>query len=570
MKFRFGGLRAYLISRNILLLGGILVVGALLRFNKVTQPFTDALSWRQVSDAMMASNFYHRSWNIFYPQVNWTGPSPGYQGREFQTVTYIAALLYIVAGEHDWIGRSVAVLFGLWGIFALYQLVRRVWDEERALLAAAVLALLPGSILFDHSFLPDPAMVALMTTSVWMLVAYLQTERLSLLLLFGLTGAWGLLTKLPGLIVAVAMIYATLTILRAREKLNQRKLAAIGIVAILSLLPAMAYYLWALHLGHTYPPYHIAGEGNWLWNEGLRTWLDKKYFLPVLSRHFSDWIWTQPVIILVALGIIFPFLGLSSREYTADVARGRSMPAKAPWLFHWWFLGVVPCYLIAAKELVINMYNFEIINPPAAALASHAIITTASVVTKVTPASVRSLLKATVIAVCLATIALLGATRLRRWYYPYLEQSYELGLALRDVSQPRDLVVTIPYNLGNPIAIYYSGRRGWPFPPPNPTRDFIEMSPDDSESIELFEQLRLQGATWLGIVATQETTLRQKHPLLVAHFEQTCCLYRRDPKWVIYRILPAGKTSCSRRTKASASTTTSRPVRLVARPRFVA
>src|SRR5436190_22775533 len=176
----------------------ILVVAAVLRLGNITQPFIDDKAWREASDAMMAENFYHRSWNIFYPEVNWTGPGPGYQGREFQTVSYIAALVYVFVGEHDWVGRGVAALFGLWGIFALYQLVRRVWNEQRALLSAAVMAVLPSSIFIDRSFLPDPAMVALVTTSVWMLVAYLQTEYLSFLLLAGATGAWGLLTKLPG------------------------------------------------------------------------------------------------------------------------------------------------------------------------------------------------------------------------------------------------------------------------------------------------------------------------------------------------------------------------------------
>ena len=70
MTFSFEGHRFWLIPRNIVLLGGILVLGAVLRFNNVTQPFTDAFSWRQASTAMMASNFYHRSWNIFYPEVS--------------------------------------------------------------------------------------------------------------------------------------------------------------------------------------------------------------------------------------------------------------------------------------------------------------------------------------------------------------------------------------------------------------------------------------------------------------------------------------------------------------------
>lgn len=105
----------------------ILVLAAVFRLNNITQPFIDDNAWRESSVAMMAENFYTRSWNIFYPEVNWVGPGPGYQGREFQTISYITALLYLVLGQHDWIGRCVIVVFALIGIFALYQLIRRIW-----------------------------------------------------------------------------------------------------------------------------------------------------------------------------------------------------------------------------------------------------------------------------------------------------------------------------------------------------------------------------------------------------------------------------------------------------------
>jgi 4-amino-4-deoxy-L-arabinose transferase-like glycosyltransferase len=122
----------------------ILVVAAALRLNNITQPFVDDNAWRESSVAMMAQNFYQTSWNIFYPEVNWVGPGPGYQGREFQTITYITVFFYLLLGQHDWIGRCVAVTFGLLGIFALYQLVRLVWDRQLAITAAALMALFPG------------------------------------------------------------------------------------------------------------------------------------------------------------------------------------------------------------------------------------------------------------------------------------------------------------------------------------------------------------------------------------------------------------------------------------------
>src|SRR5215469_12973115 len=96
------------------LLTAILIVGAILRFNHITQPLIDAFSWRETDTAMMAENYYSTDWNILRTKLNWDGPGPGYQGREFQTVSYLTALLYLLVGQQDWVGRAVAVMFGLW------------------------------------------------------------------------------------------------------------------------------------------------------------------------------------------------------------------------------------------------------------------------------------------------------------------------------------------------------------------------------------------------------------------------------------------------------------------------
>ncbi len=123
------------ISQTNVLLIGILIVATILRFNDINhQPFIDATSWRQSSTAMMADNFYRKNWNIFYPEISWNGPEPSYNGREFQLVSYLAALLYTIVGQHDWVGLSVAAIFGLWGVFALYQLVLHKFGIKNVLL----------------------------------------------------------------------------------------------------------------------------------------------------------------------------------------------------------------------------------------------------------------------------------------------------------------------------------------------------------------------------------------------------------------------------------------------------
>ncbi|BAT55820.1 4-amino-4-deoxy-L-arabinose transferase of PMT family protein [Nostoc sp. NIES-3756] len=514
------------ISRSFYLLIAILMVAAILRLQHINQPFDDAFSWRQSSTAMMAENFYRRNWNIFYPEVSWHGPGTSYNGREFQTVSYIAALLYIPFGQHDWIGRLIPVIFGLWGIFALYQLVRRVWDEEHALASATMIAILPGSIFIERSFLPDPAMVSLMTTSFWMLVVYVQTERFRYLMLASAIAIWGLLTKIPGLIVGIPMLYAVLTIFASRRVLNYKKLVIIGLAGVITLLPVLIYYLWARHLALSYPPYHFAGSGNWLWHQGLDKWWEQQYFFPLLSQRFRGWMWTLPVIILVVFGLLCKPPKKANKD-------------KAPWLFHWWLLGGILYYIIGAKELVDNPWNFHIINPAAAALAGHGIIVITSCASHIFGSPASSLLAGLIILL----IGKVGMSSLNSMYMPYANDSYKLGLALRQLSQPQELVLTMANDLGDPIPIYYSRRRGWVFPPAQKDQSWAELPQDDTQSIQLFENLRVEGADLFGVVNNQLQELWQNHLKFMQYIERTCQREQENGEFVIYRILKQKKSS---------------------------
>jgi hypothetical protein len=512
------------------LLFAILIVGAILRFIHINQPFVDFAGWRQCSNAMMAENFYRTNWNIFYPEISWHGPGPSYNGREFQTVTYIAAFFFKLFGQHEWIGRSIAVLFGLLGIFSLYQLVRRVWDNDRALMSAAVMAVMPGSIFIERSFMPDPAMVALVTTSFWMLIAYLQTDRISYLLLACLIGCLGFLTKLPGLIVGLPMVYSVAAYFIYQKKPFFKRSFHLAVVGVLVLVPVILYYLWARHLSQTYPPYHFAGSGNWLWDDGLTEWFHYKYFVPNLKWNLETWLWTTPIIILVIIGLIFPpgKAELVQKETSGPLA---GYPVKLPWLFHWWFLAFGFYYLIGAKELVSNPWNFHILNPAAAALAGHALITIyfrwRSIVGK-----------------AMATIVLLGLFLSILWdgkkgiqyvSQPFAWPSYQLGLSLQKHSNPGDLVVTFGDPLGEPVANYYSQRRGWVFPPAD-SEYWCQLPDDDQISIRMFEDLRAQGADWLGIVVDRKEDIIQKHPMLFRYIDSTCLLKEKNTNCTVYKI----------------------------------
>lgn len=513
----------------------ILVLAAVVRLYRIEQPFIDIFSWRQTSTAMMADNFYRRNWNIFYPEISWDGAGPSYNGREFQTVSYLAALLYTVFGQQDWIGRSIALIFGVWGIFALYQLVRRIWDEERALASAAVMALLPGSIFIERSFLPDPAMVSLITTSLWLFVVYLQSDRSRYLVLTALIFVWGVLTKLPGLAIGIPMVYAMFAILKRNHRLTAKKFLTIGIAGGIALIPIVAYYLWARYLALNYPPYHFAGSGNWLWDDSLQEWFSMIYFLPDLAKNAYYWLWSEPVILLILLGLVLPLLRTDNGKLHNFSSR-----FQAPWLFHWWFLAGVIYYLIGAKQLNDNPWNFHFVNPAVAAIAGHATIVIASYVKQTVRLAGT---KITVAVAILIVVGISGQSLLGNLYdRSYGDESYRLGLALQQVSQPGDLVVTMASDLGDPNALYYSSRRGWVFPPASNEIDWSILPEDDNESIEMFESLRDRGADWLGI-ANEHQNLKNEHPKLYEHLKRTCRHYSNNEYGVICRILPPKKVT---------------------------
>ncbi|MBH8566030.1 glycosyltransferase family 39 protein [Nostoc sp. CENA67] len=533
-------------SSKFYLLIFILVLAAVLRFFLIDQPFIDGTSWRESDTATIAENFYRGNWNILYPEVSWNGPANNYVGYEFQTLTYITAFLYRIFGQHDWVARSVAVLFGLWGIFAFHQLVRRVWNQESALVSTAVLAFLPGNICVDRTFVPDPVMVSLVVTSVWLLVAYLQTEHLHYLLLASLIGMWGFLTKISGIFVGIPMLYAVLTILSSKQRLRSKQLALLGGAALLILIPVVAYYLWAIHISRTYPPYHIAASGYWVWKFGLHHFLKQNYFLPELYAQLT-WLWTKPLIILIVVGL-FLWPPYSQRNSNADEPL-EIRASKAPWLFHWWVLAFVIYYLIAAQGLVENPTNLNIINPAVAALAGNTLMAIASFTQRIVGATRAVVL----IAVILLILGGVGSKNLKSMYSPYAENAYKLGLALNQISQPNDLVVTIAQDIGDPIAIYYSRRRGWVFPPATTWSklDWWNGIRDDSEAIRLLKELQTKEAKWFGIVKNQKDKIWKENPKLAEYIEQKFSpistpllkckhckniAFQDSPDYIIYRI----------------------------------
>ena len=505
--------RAYLYRNRLLIL--ILATALFMRAQNLDQPFIDVFSWRQASTAMMAQNYFQTDWNIFYPEVNWTGAGPGYQGREFQTVSYLAAVGYQLFGQHDFIGRIVAISFGLWGIFALYKLVSLVWDKNHALAAATMMAILPGSAFTDRSFLPDPAMVALTTTSMWLFVLYLYQCKVRYLILAAFTGCIGILTKIPGLIIGLPMLYAFVTVYRNRDNENFPRIKPVLITAALVMVPIIAYYLWARHLSLTYPPYHFAGSGNWIWNDWTAVFREYLY-VKNLKNLMEYWILGYPAIMFFILGLL--------------LSPAKSRMGRIPHFFHFMLLGCVFYYVVGASELINNPWNFQLFLPAISVFCGRLLV----VIYTYGTASKR--IKEARLALVILMMFVFNVKLMRDYLFEtkFANDSYKLGNKLSALKEPGDLVVTVAEVIGDPVAIYYSGGKGWVFPL-DIGLALSELPEDDPNFIVTLNDLKKQGADYFGIVDNHYQNIQAKHPELHSYLKSHMNLVNQTDDFVIFR-----------------------------------
>jgi 4-amino-4-deoxy-L-arabinose transferase-like glycosyltransferase len=497
----------------------ILVVAMALRLADIKMPLIDAFSWREASTAMMADNFYQVSWNIFYPEVSWTGPLAGYQGRELQIQSYLTAIMYTVFGWHDWFGRLISFFFGLVTLFSTYGLALETWDRRHAQFAAMIYAILPAAVMIDSSFLPDATMLGLVTFGLWLFVRYWKgTETRKLLVLATLCFTLGALSKLPGLAAGLIVVWL-LGHWIARGQTRRALLVVLAMATGLAVV--FGYYAWAVYLGTNYPPFHVAGQG-FVWDVGLRYFLDEAYFIDSLQKIAQYWFYGPAVGFLAVIGF-----------WTAP--RASSDPALA-FLPHVWLAGSVLIYLAAAGEMVDNPWNLHIATVPIAMFAGRgALILCRS---GAEGANVWSVARA----VCLFAIIYGTATvpLLKSMKGPYAEKSLLLGQQLAAVSEPGDLVITVATTVGDPSAIYYSRRRGWTFPPGGGEINWSRFRDDDRAALDDFEELKSQGADWFGIATNakdaQGLLFVEHHAGLITLLRETAVVAAETNDYIIFEL----------------------------------
>lgn len=128
--------------------------------------------WRETDTATVAENFATESMNFFAPRVNLRDAGDGVVGMELPVYNYATALLHRALGfSHLW-PRLLSLIAGIWLLFGIYAMARKLGgDEWTARIAMFLAAFSPLVGFYATKIQPDVLGLAL---TVWGFVQFLD------------------------------------------------------------------------------------------------------------------------------------------------------------------------------------------------------------------------------------------------------------------------------------------------------------------------------------------------------------------------------------------------------------
>ncbi len=265
----------------------LIVVFFLLRLYGITNPPLEVNhNWRQATTNMYARNFLEVDNNPLYCRVDMAGDLSGITAKEFPLFNYLIYLAAEVFGWQHWYGRLISLVVSSFGIWFFYLLVKIYLDapqssivNRQSKIAFPATVILLCSIWFGHSriIMPDTFSVSLVLAGLWFGLEWLHRGGAWRLVLFGLLGTLGALSKLPSgfLLAALAFPFFDKTILPKRK---------IGLAAMGTVLLACCgwwYFQWLPQVIQTYGfehyPMRSLGTGMREILHGLPTVFERFY-----------------------------------------------------------------------------------------------------------------------------------------------------------------------------------------------------------------------------------------------------------------------------------------------------
>jgi hypothetical protein len=216
----------------------ILSISILIKFIGITLPPLEVSHhWRQALTNMVALNFHEFGPDIMHPNDRFSGSAPGLAPMEFPTLPFLIWMVSKISHAfHDWYGRLIVLLFSVASLFSLYKTIKHFFDTEQALLTSIILSFslwMP----FSRKVMPDILSFSLMLIAIHNFYLGLEKKHITRFILFALTFAVSLLTKISAIIYLPCFLF----MLYAAELNWGHKLTlAAGLFSLV--IPALYWY----------------------------------------------------------------------------------------------------------------------------------------------------------------------------------------------------------------------------------------------------------------------------------------------------------------------------------------
>src|SRR5262249_31329155 len=249
----------------------ICVLAVAARLMWIDQPYIDHWSWRQGDVAAIARNFLENGFRFGYPQIDWAGNAPGYVGTEFPILPFIAAILYKIAGVHEWIGRIQAVIFFAVSLPFFFLLVREIFGSTAAVWATSFFSFAPLNVFAGRSFMPDVPSLSFAIVGLYFFLRWVEDRQSAAFFAAAIAISLSFLIKITSIVIIAPILYLAVAgggdpgsdeARRAWGRRGQRPRIQLLLFALVALLPSAIWYWHAHQIGQKFYPYHFFGAGG--------------------------------------------------------------------------------------------------------------------------------------------------------------------------------------------------------------------------------------------------------------------------------------------------------------------
>jgi 4-amino-4-deoxy-L-arabinose transferase-like glycosyltransferase len=408
------------------ILWGIFFIALVFRLWGVTNPLLDFHGWRQTLTATIAYNFYVDGMNVFNPSPNRLNQLGAH---EFPLYTYLIAILYKILGFHEIIGRLVAIAFSMGSLWFLYLLGKRYFDKTSAIVACGFFAVLPFSVYYSRTFMPEAAMLFFSISMVYMFARWLDTGKWSDFIFASLFATLAFLVKLPTLYMGGPLLFLAWNKFRGKIFYQPR----LYLFVVMILAPPALWYSYIARL-----QFETYGGAN-VWLDMLKDWE-----ILLTLRYWKLIFWTRLVEKMFAF-TVFPFLVLGMWATTQN---------KERYVLHTWFFSICAYFVIAAKYNFIHEYYQVPIIPVGCLFAGKFIADFYR-----QNASGAWNKRVWLVLIMIVFIPIHSIYKLNK-RLNYNDSYIKLGEEIKENTEPDDLIIANQVN-ASPQIFYYGQRKGW-------------------------------------------------------------------------------------------------------------